>query len=556
MSDTPRVVALVAAAPDVDATRRAAILPAAQARVVAGRDILLATCHRVEVFRSADAEAIDIDGARRLEGTAAADHVIRLALGLESAVIGEDQVLHQLRLALTEGRRVRPIGGDLGLLVDRALSAGRTGRSWRPAMVTSLAERAFDLATERIGPLDGRRVLVVGAGAMGRSAADAARRGGARVSLASRDPGHASEVAGRLGVDTVDLDPGASAIRDVDLVVIALAGAWLIGPTTRAALIDRPLVIDLSMPPAIDAATRSALGPRGVDIDGLGVDVATNPVLERYRARLERLAGQTLEGYLATVAERRRSRAQRLADRIERERADALAAWLRQRPALDGVAVEALDDLSRAVSARLFREPLARLAQDPTAGARALSTSCSTRERDHRHRRADDPGRDQGQCPGPGPGPARDRRPGGHRRDRRVHDDRSPTATSGRPTRRGARVPSSPPSNRPSWRAGWTWPSTAPRTSRPTSRPVCASVPSCRGPRPTTSWSCRPASPPRTWPGCRPERAWARTARDGRPSSGLFGRTCTSIPSTATSTRGCAGSTAARPMPWCSPRPG
>lgn len=364
MAASPQVVALVAAAPDVDAARRAALLPEIQAGAVPGRDILLATCHRVEVFRSDDDDAAVDGGLRRLDGVAAADHVIRLALGLESAVIGEDQVLHQLRDAVTHGRRVHALGGDLGLLMDRALSAGRTGRSWRPPVVTSLAERAIDLAAERIGALGGRRVLVVGAGVMGRSAADAAKRGGALVTIASRDPRHATQVADALGAAAADLDPGAAAVRTVDLVVVALAGSWTIAEATAEALADRPLVIDLSMPPAIDAQTRAALGPRGVDIDGLRVDTP-DATVDRYRARLERLAAATLAGYLDTVEDRRRSRAHRLAERIERERADALAAWLRQRPGLAGVAVEELDDLSRAVSARLFREPLARLAHDP-----------------------------------------------------------------------------------------------------------------------------------------------------------------------------------------------
>ena len=87
----------MAAAPELDAARRAAILPIAESAVGAG-GVVVGTCHRVEVIVD-DARQIDpgtqaalVDGgAVRLEGQAAVRHVIELAIGLESAVVGEDQ---------------------------------------------------------------------------------------------------------------------------------------------------------------------------------------------------------------------------------------------------------------------------------------------------------------------------------------------------------------------------------------------------------------------------------------------------------------------------------
>lgn len=360
----PAIVAWIAAAPEVDAGARAALLPAVQASALRDGSIVLATCHRVERF------AIDDGGAAppamlELRGAAAARHVIRVALGLESAVVGEDQVLHQLRAAVTDARRRDPVRGDLGLLLDRALQAGRTGRSWRPAIATSLGERAIDLVDARLGPSERRRILVVGAGPMGRLAATTARRRGATVTVASRDPEHAATVASTLGAGTTSFDPGADGLAAFDAVIVALAGRWTLGTRSLAVLASRSLVIDLSMPPALDAATRMALGPRGIDIDALHADGPIDPAIARYRTRLEALAERTLDGYLVTLAARRHSRADRLAARIEGERAAALAAYLRTRPGLDGAARTELEALSRAISARLFREPLARLATDP-----------------------------------------------------------------------------------------------------------------------------------------------------------------------------------------------
>lgn len=364
-TERPQVVAHVAAAPEVEAEVRAALLGPARAAVALHGGVLLETCHRVEVIGSAPDEQA-VDGMRHLVGIDAARHVIRLALGLESAVVGEDQVLHQLRGAVADARRGGIIAPDLSLLLDRALRAGRTGRSWRPAMATSLGDRAVDVVERTIGPVAGRRVLVVGAGAMGRLAADVAGRRGALVSVASRDQDRSRLAAsGIAGAKTVPLDPGPTTLAAMDAVVVALGGPWLLGSLSADILAGRPIVVDLSMPPAVDRQVASLLERRYVDVDDLAGAVTAGPAAERYRARLEELASVTLERYLTSLAERRRSQADRLAARVERHRAEALAAYLRDRPDLDAAARIELERMSRSISARLFREPLARLASDP-----------------------------------------------------------------------------------------------------------------------------------------------------------------------------------------------
>lgn len=369
-----RIAVFVAAAPDLDAARRAAILPIAESAVGAG-GVVVDTCHRVEVIVD-DIRQIDpgmqaalVDGgAVRLEGQAAVRHVIELAIGLESAVVGEDQVLHQLRTAVDVARRRAGIGLDLGLLLDAALRAGRVGRSWRPAhgraIAISIADLAIARIDARIGALDGRRVVVVGAGQMGRAAARGAMERGARVGLASPTPDHALTVAGGIGAEPWPMDPG-TALADAAAVVVALSGRWAMTEATRDALIGRPIVVDLSMPPALSADVRSGLGDRLIDIDSLAGPRAADAATAAYRSRLERLAERTIDGYEASIVARERSAVDRLADRIERQRAAELKAWLRRRPELDDQARGQLEELSRDLSARLFREPLARLARDP-----------------------------------------------------------------------------------------------------------------------------------------------------------------------------------------------
>lgn len=371
----PQVTALVAAAPDVDADHRAGLLPLVEEVTAESGRVLLATCHRVELYlgdgaRLAERDEVRLEraGLRRLTGVDAARHVVSVALGLRSSVLAEDQIIHQLRSATAQGRHRGPLGTDLDLLLDAALRAGRIGRSWRPAQAPGEIRSLADAAIERVlhvhGSLDGRTVLVVGAGRMGEAAMLGALRHGARAVLTSPSDAHARSLAARHRSTTWPLDPGAR-LAEVDAVVVALAGPWRIQRSTELLLAARSVVVDLSMPPALSPMVRTELGGRLVDIDALSRPGTAGAMASHYQARLERLAERTLAEYMKVVTARDGSGADRLAARIERQRAAEVAAYLRHRPDLDVDARRHLDAVTRELAARLFRVPLQRLADDP-----------------------------------------------------------------------------------------------------------------------------------------------------------------------------------------------
>ena len=158
--------------------------------------VVVATCHRVEVLATVDRldRLPPLNGTERLDGRGAIRHVVALAVGLESLVVGEDQVLHQLREAVGAARASAALPAELDRLADVSLRAGRLARSWRTGPSRSLA----DVALDRIaGPsaLTGRTVAIVGAGEMGRLAARAARQRGARIVVASRRTDSAERLA-------------------------------------------------------------------------------------------------------------------------------------------------------------------------------------------------------------------------------------------------------------------------------------------------------------------------------------------------------------------------
>jgi glutamyl-tRNA reductase len=388
---SPAILAFTMTAPQVSSATRHRIEPAVRAAAERRGGVVIRTCHRIEWYHDADGDTLEMltaqgavvpHGAQVLEGFEAVDRLVSVALGLESAVLGEDQILHQVRLAVAGARARGRFGGDLALAFDVALHAGRLGRTWRPARSMSIGDIAVQRAEALSGGhLAGRRVLVVGGGEMGRLAAGAARARGAQVALASRDRERAREAAVRLGIESWPFDPG-EALATPAVVIIALAGPWTLAPASLRALADGPVVIDLSMPAALPESVATGLGTRHLGIDDLAVaahDVEGKPSAQyaatrRYRERLLRLHERTLASYRERIAARRSAAIARdLAEKVERERIDVLESLFRGQPHLASADQAAIDAMTVRLTDRLFRSALERLASDgDDRGGRAV----------------------------------------------------------------------------------------------------------------------------------------------------------------------------------------
>lgn len=334
--------------------------------------LLLETCHRVE-FYSADSAA---DGRRRgpvalpeggtvLRGAAAVRHALSVAVGRDSVVVGENQVLHQLRQALGAAQAGGALDPVLQRLFALALRAGRRARSWQTPSL-SLADLAVDRLQRHGGGIVGRDVLVVGSGEMGRLAAHAARSAGASVSVSSRSVDRAAALARSTGGRLEELDPRGRVRRYVG-IVIALRGLWPLEPGTIDALAEGTvLVVDLSVPAAVPEHLAVSLGARLTTADDLALDEAGSPPASRRTlARLDALVDQTTEEFLAWLDGReRRAAASALVERANTEREAELAELWRRLPDLDEEARATIEGMSRHLAARLLREPLERLGAD------------------------------------------------------------------------------------------------------------------------------------------------------------------------------------------------
>lgn len=271
--------------------------------------VLLSTCNRTEVYvldagRKSNLDAaIDFLAARA--GTVAGElwpylytragedavrHLFRVASGLDSMVIGEHEVLGQVRQALERAERVGRPGLPLANMFRHAVTTGRRVRAEtrlsRNAL--SVSSVAVDLATKTVEDLAKCHTLVIGAGEAGKLVARALKaRGASRMTVTSRSLDRASALADSLGGHAVPFYRLQEALRDAD-VVIACTGAphtILDRQTVESAMSarpDRPMVlVDISVPRNVDPDVKHATGVFLYDIDDLTGITQVNELLRR-----------------------------------------------------------------------------------------------------------------------------------------------------------------------------------------------------------------------------------------------------------------------------------
>jgi glutamyl-tRNA reductase len=363
------VQALIAHARGVPSAAREAF--AAECAALPANDgvILVHTCHRVELYVAVRAlgelTLPDLPpGGVLLQDAAAAGHLISVACGLQSAVLGEDQVLHQVREAYVARRAARPLAPVLDRLFQVALKAGRRAHGWFAGSRRSLGDAALDEIETRVGALQDQPLLVIGAGSMGRLAAKAAARRGARVIVTNRtaERAHAlaRDVRGRAVTDAAD-----GALPQVVGAIVAISGTWQVYPRDAKRLVDSgATVVDLSSPPAVTGALQARLGDRFISID----DLAWGPQYELpggLRGRLERLVSESGGDYCRWLRTRDSLPAiQAMSETAEQHRLSELQWLLRRLPNLSPTDQALVDQMSHRLVAGILHAPRSALRLD------------------------------------------------------------------------------------------------------------------------------------------------------------------------------------------------
>jgi glutamyl-tRNA reductase len=251
----------------------------------------LVTCHRLELYvegaseesaralfanwLGGDGEVADlVAGAALRSGRRAAEHLLRVAAGLESAVLGEDQILGQVRSAYREAVAAGAAGPLLHRLFHAAFRAGRRVRCETAIAggARSLPAAAIGLLSRRLGGLAGRRFLIIGAGEMGSLAATRLRdRGAGEIVVTSRTRLRAETLASRLGARVLPWTWRTRLLSEVDAVACATGAAEpvLTAKDLRLAIRKRsgPLVIvDLGVPRDVETPVEETPGLDVIDM--------------------------------------------------------------------------------------------------------------------------------------------------------------------------------------------------------------------------------------------------------------------------------------------------
>ncbi len=353
--------------------------------------VILSTCNRVEVYGAVASYHAGFLGLKRVllepHGVGAeeladplyshwerdaADHLFSVAAGLDSMVLGETQIHAQVREALRRSTTESAAGTTLTGVFH---AASRAGRRVRQETSLGAAPDAFvalgaDLASDALGDLEAREVVVIGAGQMAALAVKHLhRRGVGPIRILNRSLEHALALAERTNAQHGDLEALPAALASADLVVSATGAA---GHVVRASDVTeamtardgRPLVlVDLAVPRDVDPDAAAVPNVTVFDIAALRERIATHSpetaddlarardlIDEEVRRWVSRRRGDDLAPVIKALRQHGESVIQAELDRVRSRLAD-----------LDADERQAVDVLVRGVAAKLLHDPIVGL---------------------------------------------------------------------------------------------------------------------------------------------------------------------------------------------------
>lgn len=359
---------------------------------IAGRDnvaeaVVVSTCNRVEVYVLAERFHGAYDDVRQylcdsshLPPEAFADalyvhydldcarHLFEVTSGLDSAVVGESEVLGQVRAAWESAREAGTSGPALNLLFRHALEVGKRARTETSIgrHIASVSTAAVAMATEHLGTLDGSRILVLGAGDMAHGMVRSLGGSGvAEIVVANRTWERSVELAAQVDGRAVRLAELGGALADVDLLLtgtgatdLMLAHADL--ERTMAARPDRPLlIVDVAVPRDVDPAVAEIPGVTLLDMDDLRAFAEVGLVARRGEIALVRdLVNAEVDRYGALCSAREVAplvgALRQRAEDLRRSELDRFASRLAD---LDERQRDAVEALTLGIVAKLLHEP-------------------------------------------------------------------------------------------------------------------------------------------------------------------------------------------------------
>ncbi|MCG0238082.1 MAG: glutamyl-tRNA reductase [Firmicutes bacterium] len=403
-------------------------LPAALTRLAAldevAEVVLLSTCNRTEVYATVTAPA---QAAARLAATLAelrglpaeaitpflyrheeleaVRHLFRVAAGLDSMVLGETQILGQVRDAYRQAAETGVVGKYMHHLMHQALAAAKRAHTETAIseMPVSVPYAAVELAKKLFQSLQGRTVLCIGAGEMAElTVRHLVAAGVGQILVANRTLERAEKLAGAFGGRAIPLEAVPGALQEVD-VVISSTGAE--GYLLTREMVERALrarrgrpifLFDIAVPRDVDPAVGELEGAFLYNIDDLEQVVAQN-LQERAReaVRAEAIVAEEVERFQAWLnTQAVVPTIRQLREKADRIRQAELQRALGRLPNLSDRERKVIEALTVAIVNKILNDPtqeLKRLAEDGGRGEARAAAALVARLFRLEPARADDP---------------------------------------------------------------------------------------------------------------------------------------------------------------------
>ena len=347
---------------------------------------ILSTCNRSEIYAVCEGDdggerirrflaqehGLDIDQLQpclyELTGTDAAIHLFRVACGIDSLVIGESQILGQVRGGLEAAQHNKAAGLMLNELFQRALKVGKRARTETDIGRghLSISTAAVELASRIFDRLDGKCALLIGAGEMMTlTARYLVDTGVGRMIVANRTPERAAELARAFAGEALALEDISLQMHDVDIIISSTAAPGFVihAQMIRDAMHKRrgrPLfMIDIAVPRDIDPKVRDLDNVFLFDIDDLEEVVRSNRqereheigkveiLVEQERAEFDQWLNSLDAGPLIKA----------LRDRAEQLRLDELQRWTTRLAHLSEEDRATVESMLRGYANKLLHEP-------------------------------------------------------------------------------------------------------------------------------------------------------------------------------------------------------
>lgn len=359
--------------------------------------MILSTCNRVEIAVTCDDNLAEVNAVDqfiadtrhvdrgwvvpylyRYQDRDAIRHLFRVASSLDSMVVGEPQILGQLKSAYALAKQHGSVNGFLDTLVTRAFSVAKRVRSETAigANAVSVSYTAVELAREIFGSLKGKKVIVVGAGKMSEAAARHLHRSGvSQIFVTNRTRERAEEMAKLFDGKIVDYTAFVGFLHEVD-IVIASSGAphYILTKNDMRKVIEarrnRPMfLIDIAVPRNIEPTANELDNVFLYDIDDLQRVVDSN-----VKGRMKEAA--EAETIIAEEVDRMVTRLQSrevvptivsLQEQLESMRVNEIARMRKKFGALSPEQEEALEALTRSIINKIAHGPISELRKQASA---------------------------------------------------------------------------------------------------------------------------------------------------------------------------------------------